>query len=99
MVDSAEVGTETYTIEGPDGNVEEVELPEGLADVFTEQGEPGTAVVADFVVQAFAQQAHAVVHHAEGGTAADLEALNERMEELFEERFGTSLEEALGHSH
>lgn len=94
-----EVETETYTIEGPDGNVEEVELPAGLADVFTEQGEAGTAVVADFVVHAFAQQAHAVVHHAEGEPAADLAALNDRMEEIFEERFGTSLTEALGHSH
>ncbi|MFB6160862.1 MAG: hypothetical protein ABEJ61_06755 [Haloferacaceae archaeon] len=98
MADS-DVETETYTIEGPDGRVEEVELPAGLADVFAQQGDSETTVVADFVVQMFAQQAHAVVHHAEGEPAADLAALNDRMEELFEERFGTSLTEALGHSH
>lgn len=93
------VETETYTIEAPNGDVEEIELPAGLADVFTEQGESTTAVVGDLLVQSFAQQAHAVVHHGQGETPADLDALNEKMEELFEERFGVSLEEAMGHSH
>ena len=93
------VDTETYTIEGPGGDVEEVELPEGLVDVFTEQGEEATNVVGDLVVQSFAQQAHVAVHHGEGETPADLEELNEKMEELFEERFGVSLADAMGHSH
>ncbi|WP_152040484.1 DUF7545 family protein [Salinigranum salinum] len=93
------VETETYTIEGPDGDVEEIELPAGLVDVFAEQGEEPTDVVGDIVVQSFAQQAHVVVHHAEGGTPEDLQALNEKMEELFEARFGVSLADAMGHSH
>jgi len=93
------VDTETYTIEGPDGDVETVELPEGLVDVFAEQGEEPTTVVGDVLVQAFAQQAHVVVHHGQGDAAADLEAINETMEDLFEDRFGVSLEEAMGHSH
>ncbi|MFC6826016.1 DUF7545 family protein [Halopelagius fulvigenes] len=93
------VDTEIYTIEGPNGDVESIELPEGLVDVFAEQGEEPTNVVGDLVVQAFAQQAHVVVHHSEGETAADLSELNEEMETIFEERFGVPLSEAMGHSH
>lgn len=93
------VDTETYTIEGPEGDTEAVELPEGLVDIFAEQGENPTAVVGDIIVQAFAQQAHVVAHHSQGGVPGDLEAINETMEELFEARFGQSLADAMGHSH
>ena len=93
------VETETYTIEGPDVVTEAIELPAGIVDVFAEQGEEPTDVVGDIVVQAFAQQAHVVVHHAEGDTPGDLEALTDEMERLFEERFGVSLADAMGHSH
>ncbi|WP_142856563.1 DUF7545 family protein [Salinigranum halophilum] len=93
------VETETYTIEGPDGDVEEIQLPSGLVDIFAEQGEEPTDVVGDIVVQAFAQQAHVVVHHAEGEVPGDLEELNDEMENIFEERFGVSLADAMGHSH
>jgi hypothetical protein len=93
------VDTETYTIEGPDGDVESVELPEGLVDIFADQGEEPTNVVGDLVVQSFAQQAHVHVHHSQGDAPADLAELNEKMEELFEDRFGISLSEAMGHSH
>ncbi|WP_136588815.1 DUF7545 family protein [Salinigranum halophilum] len=93
------VETETYTIEGPDGDVEEIQLPSGLVDIFAEQGEEPTDVVGDIVVQAFAQQAHVVVHHAEGEVPGDLEELNTEMENIFEERFGVSLADAMGHSH
>ncbi|GGC60768.1 DUF7545 family protein [Haloferax sulfurifontis] len=93
------VETETYTIEGPDGDTEALELPAGLVDIFAEQGEEPTDVVADVVVQAFAQQAHVVAHHSEGGAPADIAEINEKMEELFEDRFGVPLSDALGHSH
>ena len=93
------VDTETYTIEGPDGDTETVELPAGLVDMFTEQGEEPTDVVGDILIQAFAQQSHAVVHHGQGDVPGDVEAINETMEELFEERFGQSLQDAMGHSH
>ncbi|ELK45799.1 hypothetical protein G3A49_08245 [Haloferax volcanii] len=93
------VETETYTIEGPGGDTEALELPAGLVDIFAEQGEDPTDVVADVVVQAFAQQAHVVAHHSEGGAPADIAEINEQMEELFEDRFGVPLSDALGHSH
>jgi hypothetical protein len=91
--------TESFTITGPDGTSEEVDLPAGLGDVFAEKDESSTAVAADFLVQAFAQQTHAVVHHSEGEPPADLTKLNGDMEAIFEERFGVSLAEAMGHDH
>ncbi|SMO52023.1 DUF7545 family protein [Halorubrum cibi] len=91
--------TETYTVTGPDGEEESFELPAGLVDVLSEQGEPSTRVVTDVIVQAMAQQAHVIAHHSEGGVPDDIAEMNETAEELFEERFGQSLEDALGHSH
>lgn len=93
------VETETYAIEDPDGDVDEVDLPAGLVDIMAEAGEEKAQVVSDVVLQAFAQQAHALAHHQEGETPADLEAINETAEDLFEERFGVTLAEATGHQH
>jgi hypothetical protein len=92
------VETDTYTIEGPDGDVEEIQLPSGLVEVFA-QGEDPTVVVGDMAVNMLAQQAHVQVHHAEGDVPDELDALNAKMEELFEARFGVSLADAMGHSH
>lgn len=91
--------TETYTITGPDGDEESFELPAGLVDVLSQQGEEPTRVVSDVVVQAMAQQAHVIAHHSEGEVPDDIAEMNDTAAELFEERFGQSLEDALGHSH
>jgi len=93
------VETETYAIEGPSGDTDDVELPAGLVDTLAEQGEAPTQVISDIVVQALAQHAHALVHHSEGETPADLAEINETMEDLFEDRFGMPLSDAMGHSH
>lgn len=94
MIESDGADTETFTITGPDGDEQQVALPAGLADVFADEGESGTVVAADFLVQAFAQQTHAVVHHSQADTT-ELEAMDDRMAEIFEERFGVSLSEAM----
>ncbi len=91
--------TETYTITGPNGEEESFELPAGLVDILSDQGEQSTRVVSDVVVQAMAQQAHVIAHHSEGEVPEDIAEMNETAAELFEERFGQSLEDALGHSH
>ena len=91
--------TETYTVASPDGDEEAFELPAGLVDVLSEQGEPATRVVTDVIVQAMAQQAHVIAHHSEGEVPEEIAEMNETAAELFEDRFGQSLEEALGHSH
>ncbi|OYR81840.1 hypothetical protein DJ71_12780 [Halorubrum sp. E3] len=91
--------TETYTVTDPDGNEESFELPAGLVDVLSQQGEAPTPVVTDVIVQAMAQQAHVIAHHSEGDVPEDIAEMEETAAELFEERFGQPLEEALGHSH
>jgi hypothetical protein len=93
------VETEAFSIEGPDGEGETVELPLGLVDALAEQGEDHTHVVADVVVQAFVQRGHAIVHHSEGEVPPDLAAANDLAEDIFEERFGVSVAEAFGHGH
>jgi hypothetical protein len=89
---------EEFTVTGPDGVSETVQLPAGLADELTDPGESPATVAADLLVQAFAQQTHAFVHHG-GGGGDHLAALDAQMAEVFEERFGVSLEEALDHDH
>ncbi|MFB6234814.1 MAG: hypothetical protein ABEH81_00185 [Halopenitus sp.] len=91
--------TETYTVTGPEGDEDTVELPAGLVDTMAEEGEDPTKVVTDVVLQALAQQAHMLVHHSEGEVPEDIEQMNETAAELFEDRFGVPLEEAIGHSH
>ncbi len=93
------VDTEQFTIEGPAGDTDTVELPEGLVGTLAEQGEEPTKVISDIIVQALAQHAHALVHHSQGEPPADLVEMNEAVEDLFEERFGMSLSDAMGHSH
>jgi tRNA(Ser,Leu) C12 N-acetylase TAN1 len=93
------VETETYTIEAPNGATDTVDLPEGLVDVLSEQGEEPASVVAEVTLLAFVQRAHSIVHHSEGEVPDDLLEINEKAEELFEERFGVSFAEATGHHH
>ncbi|MDR9411393.1 MAG: hypothetical protein RI544_02345 [Haloquadratum sp.] len=89
----------SYTVHGPDATETAFELPAGLAGLFTEDGEDDTDVIADFVIQMFTQQAHAIMHHNAGETPEAFPEMNAEMETLFEERFGISIEEAMGHAH
>lgn len=91
--------TETYTVTGPNGDEDTVELPAGLVDMLADHGEEPTRVVTDVLLNVMAQQAHAITHHSEGDVPEDVQAINDTAEELFEERFGESLQDALGHSH
>lgn len=93
------VDTETYTIDGPDGTSDTVDLPVGLVDTLAEGDEDSPEVLADIVLQALAQHAHSLVHHSQGDPSPELIAINEKAEELFEERFGVTLAEATGHQH
>jgi hypothetical protein len=89
----------SYTVQGPETTETVFELPAGLAELFTEDDEVDTDVIADFVVQIFTQQAHAIMHHNSGEAPAGFSEMNAEMESLFEERFGLSIEEAMGHAH
>lgn len=93
------VDIQTYTIEGPDGETDSVRLPADLVDMLREGSESDAQVVGDVLLQTMAQQAHVRVHHADGQPDPELEEINETAEDLFEERFGISLADALGHQH
>lgn len=87
-----------FRIEGPDGGAEELVLPTALVDALGQGGTP-VETVADIATIEFASQAHHLVHHGGEGADARVEAAEERMLELFEDRFGVSFGEATGHSH
>jgi|AntRauMinimDraft_4_1070384.scaffolds.fasta_scaffold00025_95 hypothetical protein len=90
----------TFTIEDPDGNTDDVTLPAGLVDLFAEPDDDSNAqVVGDIVLMAFAQRAHAVVHHQEGQVDEELEEIEAATLDQFEERFGQTFGEATGHQH
>ncbi|WP_049970632.1 DUF7545 family protein [Haladaptatus cibarius] len=99
MVDADEVETATYSIEGPDGDSDELELPPGLIDLLREEDEARETVVGDMALVSFVQQAHAAVHHTQGEPDEEVVAIEERARELFEERLGITFEQATGHSH
>lgn len=96
MADDTE--TRTYTIEGPNDDADEVELPTALVDALAE-GDPDVEVVADVTTMAFTSRAHMLVHHAEDDVDEDLAAAEETALDLFEERFGITYGEATGHQH
>jgi hypothetical protein len=78
---------------------DEIEVPTTLVDLLGEGNETVPTVVGDLAVLGLAQQAHGIVHHGQGETSEELEAAEELMMELFEERFGQSYGEVTGHSH
>jgi hypothetical protein len=94
------IETVTYTIESPGGDSEELTLPKGVVDLLREEeSETDTSVLGDLTMLSFAQQAHALVHHAPEEPDQHVQNLEERTMELFEERFGQTFGEMTGHSH
>ncbi|USZ71662.1 DUF7545 family protein [Natronosalvus halobius] len=95
-----DIETTTFSIEADDGDADtdEVTLPTGLVDLLAEEGQGEAETVADITLLSFASRAHHLVHHGED-PGEDLEAQEERVMDLFEERFGVSFAEATGHHH
>ncbi|ARS88655.1 DUF7545 family protein [Natrarchaeobaculum aegyptiacum] len=97
---SDDVATVTLTIDADDDTTDEVEVPAGLLELVAEGDQETAEIVGDVVALSFASRAHHVVHHGHGhGDDGDLEAQEQTMMDLFEERFGVTFGEATGHQH
>lgn len=101
MADNPASESETYefTITTADGDSETVSLPRQTIDLLREPDESPTAVIGDFAMLMAAQQLHGMVHHGEMDPDEELQAIETATMEAFQERFGQSFEEMLGHSH
>ncbi|WP_049921358.1 DUF7545 family protein [Halopiger djelfimassiliensis] len=92
-----EVDTITFSINGDD-TADEITVPAGLVDLVAEGDQTAAETVGDVVLLSFASRAHHLVHHGDGADE-ELEAQEERVMDLFEERFGVTFGEATGHQH
>ena len=90
--------TTTVRIETDDSS-DELEVPVRVLELLSEEDDDPAGVVGDLVMLGVAQQAHGIVHHAQGEVDDDLQAAEKRTMELFEERFGQSYAEVTGHNH
>ncbi|WP_158853603.1 hypothetical protein [Halorhabdus sp. CUG00001] len=94
--------TTTVTVSTDDAS-DDMEVPLALIELLTEGEEDIPTVVADIAMFGLAQRVHTAVHHSQGDPSADIDADIEDIEaatdERFEERFGSSFEELLDHSH
>jgi len=92
------VDTTTVTIDGSDGT-EELTVPSQLLDMLREGDESDARVLGDIAMMGLAQRIHGAVHHSEGGVDPEINEVEQRTMDLFEERFGRSFAELTGHSH
>ena len=93
MVDPDDV---TVTIDA-EGDRRTLEIPVGFVDLLREPGESAADVVADVVLLSAAQRTYEAVHFSEGGVPEDIETVNERVQEVFEAEFGTTVQDVAGY--
>ena len=91
--------TVTVSLETDDDGSDAIEVPRAVVEMLGEADEDTTTVVGDLAMLGIAQQAHALVHHSQGGADPELEDAEELAMDLFEERFGQTYGEVTGHSH
>lgn len=89
----------TVTLESEDGAVDDLKVPTRLLDMLAEGDETAPEVVGDIAMFGFAQRIHGAVAHGDGEADDELEVVEDRTLELFEERFGRSFAELTGHDH
>lgn len=93
-----DVQTTTFSISSENGDADEITLPSGLVDLVAEGDQTDAETVGDVMLLSFASRAHHIVHHGEDADA-ELEAQEQAVMDLFEERFGVTFGEATGHQH
>lgn len=92
------VETLTVTIETEEDS-DELEIPAGALELLDEGDEGPSAVLGDLALLGVAQQIHGIIHHSQGEVGSEIEAAEEKTMELFEERFGQSFADMVGHDH
>ena len=90
--------TVTVTIETDDES-DELEIPVDAIDLLNEGEEGVPTVLGDLALLGVAQQIHGIIHHTQEDVGEDIEAAEEKTMELFEERFGQSFADMVGHDH
>jgi hypothetical protein len=90
--------TVTVAVETEESS-DELEVPMKVVELLSEDGDTTTDVIGDLVMLSVAQQAHGIVHHAQGTVDDDIAEAEQLTMELFEERFGRSYAEVTGHDH
>lgn len=78
---------------------EQIELPVSTLDLIGGQGDTPAQTAGDLVMFGSMQRLHGVVHHSNEEPSADAVAAEEAMQDLFEDRFGTSFASLIGHEH
>jgi hypothetical protein len=90
--------TVTVTIE-TDEESDELEIPVDAIGLLNESDEGIPTVLGDLALLGVAQQVHGIIHHTQEEVGEDVEAAEEKTMELFEERFGQSFADMVGHDH
>ncbi|WP_336326586.1 DUF7545 family protein [Halovenus sp. HT40] len=90
--------TVTVTIE-TDEDEDELEIPVDAIELLNESDEGVPTVLGDLALLGVAQQIHGIIHHTQEDVGEDVEAAEEKTMELFEERFGQSFADMVGHEH
>lgn len=90
--------TVTVTIEA-DEDEDELEIPVDAIDLLNESDEGVPTVLGDLALLGVAQQIHGIIHHTQEDVGEDVEAAEQKTMELFEERFGQSFADMIGHEH
>lgn len=74
-----------------------IELPAGFVELIREPDESAADVVADIVLLSAAQRTYEATHFSEGGAPDEVVAVNDRMQEVFEAEFGTTIRDVAGY--
>lgn len=92
--------TETVTISlTTEDTTEDVAVSRAMIELLREDDETAPEVIGDMAVLSLAQQAHGIVHHSDGEVPEQIAAAEAHTMALFEDRFGQSYAEMIGHDH
>ena len=94
------MAAETVTVtHETDDESDELEIPVDAIDLLNEGEEGVPTVLGDLALLGVAQQIHGIIHHTQEDVGEDVEAAEQKTMELFEERFGQSFADMVGHDH